>query len=110
MDLLHQSFAILWILYKLSKLLPGITLIGPHIIGSNYLSVFTIGSRGSLKTQRGRAKLIVTFLYTLAGLLSKNLIISMPTAPTTIAVVVAMAGIIFPAISLTLKLSTSSIL
>jgi hypothetical protein len=35
---------------------------------------------------------------------------SIPTAPTTIAVVVAMAGIIFPAISLTLKLSTSSIL
>jgi len=36
--------------------------------------------------------------------------ISIPTAPTTIAVVVAIAGIILPAISLTLKLSTSSIL
>lgn len=36
--------------------------------------------------------------------------IYIPTAPTTMAVVVAMAGMIFPAMSLTLKLSTSSIL
>jgi hypothetical protein len=86
------------------------TLIGPHIIGSNYLSSFIIGGRGSLNTQRGSARLIVTFLYTSAGLLSKYLIISIPTAPTTIAVVVAIAGIILPAISLTLKLSTYSIL
>jgi hypothetical protein len=35
---------------------------------------------------------------------------STPTAPTTIAVVVAIAGIILPAISFTLKLSTSYIL
>lgn len=34
----------------------------------------------------------------------------MPTAPTTMAVVVAIAGMILPAISLTLKLSTYSIL
>jgi hypothetical protein len=33
-----------------------------------------------------------------------------PTAPTIIAVVVAIAGIIFPAINLTLKLSTYYIL
>jgi hypothetical protein len=37
------------------------------------------------------------------------LMTSMPTAPTTMAVVVAMAGMIFPAMSFTLKLSTSSI-
>lgn len=37
------------------------------------------------------------------------LIISNPTVPTIIAVVVAKAGIIFPAINLTLKLSTSLI-
>lgn len=43
-------------------ILPGIAFIGPHIIGSNYLSVISIGGRGSLKTQSGRAKLIVTFL------------------------------------------------
>jgi hypothetical protein len=34
----------------------------------------------------------------------------MPMAPTTIAVVVAMAGMIFPAMILILKLSTYSIL
>lgn len=86
------------------------TLIGPHMIWSNSLSVFSIGYNGSLNTQRGRAKLIVTFLYTLAGLFKRNLIIYMPTAPTTMAVVVAIAGMILPAISLTLKLSTYSIL
>jgi hypothetical protein len=92
-----------------NKILPGMTLIGPHIIGSNSLSVLTMASIGSLKTQRGSAKLQVKFLYAPAFLPTKNLMISKPTAPTTIAVVVAIAGIIFPAISLTLKLSTSSI-
>ncbi len=85
-------------------------LIGPHIIGSNSLSVITIGGNGSLNTHMGSAKLIVTFLKTYEGFLRIYFIISMPTAPTTIAVVVAIAGIIFPAISLTLKLSTSYIL
>lgn len=91
----------------IEKLLPGTTLIGPHMIGSNSLSTLTIASRGSLKTQRGSARLIVTFLNAEAFLFSKYLMTSIPTTPTTIAVVVAMAGIIFPAISLTLKLSTS---
>ncbi len=48
----------------------------------------------------------MTFLNTDAGKFNKNLTIYMPTAPTTIAVVVAIAGIILPAINLTLKLST----
>lgn len=82
---------------------------GPHMIGSNSLSVFTMASRGSLKIHRGRARLMVTFLKTSAFLPSRNLMTSMPTAPTTMAVVVAMAGMIFPAMSFTLKLSTSSI-
>jgi hypothetical protein len=47
------------------------------------------------------------FLKTEASFLRISLMIYIPTTPTTIAVVVAIAGIIFPAISLTLKLSTS---
>ena len=64
LDLLCLFYPILWILNKILKkiLLPGMTFIGPHIIGSNYLSSFIIGSRGSLNTHKGRAKLIVTFL------------------------------------------------
>jgi hypothetical protein len=65
---------------------------------------------GSLKTHKGSARFMVTFLKFDAGLLSKSLIISIPTVPTTIAVVVAMAGIILPAMSFILKLSTYSIL
>jgi hypothetical protein len=53
--------------------------------------------------------LMVTFLKKEALFPKRYLMISMPTAPTTMAVVVAMAGMILPAISLTLKLSTSSI-
>lgn len=41
------------------------------------------------------------FLILTTSFLSINLKISNPTAPTIIAVVVAKAGIIFPAISLT---------
>jgi len=70
------------------------------------LSLKTIGSIGSLKTSKGRARLIVTFLKADGGLLSKNLMISIPIAPTIVAVVVAMAGMIFPAMSLILKLSS----
>lgn len=50
------------------------------------------------------------FLILLTGFLSKHLITSIPTAPTTIAVVVAIAGIIFPAIIFTVKGETSLIL
>ncbi len=53
---------------------------------------------------------MVTFLNVEAGLLRRNFMISIPTAPTTVAVVVAIAGIILPAMSLILKLSTYSIL
>lgn len=84
--------------------------IGPHIIGSNYLSVISIGASGSLNTHKGSARFIVTFLNTYIGFFRIYLMISIPTAPTTMAVVVAIAGIILPAISLTLKLSTYSIL
>lgn len=83
---------------------------GPHIIGSNYLSLISIGGNGSLNTHKGKAKLAVTFLKISIPFFITNLIIYIPTAPTIIAVVVAMAGIILPAISLTLKLSTYSIL
>jgi len=41
------------------------------------------------------------FLILLTGLFKINLIISNPTAPTTMAVVVAKAGIILPAINFT---------
>ena len=82
---------------------------GPHIIGSYYLSVISIGGNGSLKTHNGKAKFTVIFLNTYGPLFNKNFIISIPTAPTTIAVVVAIAGMILPAINFTLKLSTSSI-
>ncbi len=37
-------------------------LTGPAIIGSNSLSVISIGGNGSLKTHSGSAKLMVTFL------------------------------------------------
>ncbi len=90
-------------------LLPGMALIGPFKITSNYLSVLTIGYRGSLKTSNGKAKFTEIFLKTVTGLSRISLIISTPTAPTTKAVVVAIAGIILPAISLILKLSFSSI-
>jgi len=58
-----------------------------------------------LNTSKGKARFMVTFLKADAGFPSKSLIISIPTAPTIVAVVVAIAGIIFPAISLILKLS-----
>jgi hypothetical protein len=79
------------------------------IKGSYLLSTFTTASVGSLKIKRGRAKLIVTFLNTLAFFPNIYLIISRPTAPTIVAVVVEIAGIILPAMSLILKLSASSI-
>jgi hypothetical protein len=47
------------------------------------------------------------FLKAEESFLRMSLMIYIPTTPTTIAVVVAMAGIILPAINLTLKLSTS---
>lgn len=79
---------------------------GPFIYTSNSVSLISIGGITSLNTHSGSAKLIVTFLKDYIGLFSKYFMISMPTAPTTIAVVVASAGIILPAINLTLKLST----
>jgi hypothetical protein len=59
-----------------------------------------------LKIHKGKAKFAVMFLCKETGFLDINFIIYTPTAPTTIAVVVAIAGIILPAISFTLKLST----
>ena len=53
---------------------------------------------------------MVTFLKIYIGLFKMYLIIYRPTAPTTTAVVVTIAGIILPAISLILKLSTYYIL
>jgi hypothetical protein len=53
---------------------------------------------------------MVTFLKEEAGLFSKYLMTYIPMHPTTIAVVVAIAGIILPAMSFILKLSISWIL
>lgn len=90
--------------------LGGMALIGPSITSSYYLSSWTIGGKGSEKTQSGRARFMNEFLYNYGLWLRIFLMISIPTAPTIIAVVVAIAGIILPAINLTLKLSTYSIL
>lgn len=80
------------------------------IIGSYSLSLFSIGGEGSLNNHKGTAKFINEFFILETYLFKTNLITSIPTAPTTIAVVVAMAGIILPAIIFTLNLSTSGIL
>jgi uncharacterized ferritin-like protein (DUF455 family) len=69
-----------------------------------------MAGKGSLNNQRGKAKFMKVFFIFDTSLPYNNLYNSMPTAPTTIAVVVAIAGIIFPAINLTLNLSTSGIL
>ena len=61
-DLSCLSYPTLWILYLRTEVLPGIAFIGPHITSSNSLSIISIGGRGSLNTQRGRAKLTVMFL------------------------------------------------
>ena len=83
---------------------------GPLSDSSKSLSLNIIGSTGSLKMSKGSARLIVTFLNTLRGLLRRNLMISIPIVPTTVAVVVAIAGMILPAISLIWKLSFYSML
>lgn len=64
-----------------------------------------------MNTNKDNAKFTVIFLkypylYYFKFGFKKYFIISTPTAPTTKAVAVAMAGIILPAINLTLKLST----
>jgi len=46
---------------KINKLV-GIYLTGPCIIGSYYLSLFTIGAKGSLNTNKGKAKFTKAFL------------------------------------------------
>jgi hypothetical protein len=54
---------------------------------------------GSENTKRGSAKLMKPFLYySISSIPWTNLYISAETQPVIIAVVVAMAGIIFPAI------------
>lgn len=68
-----------------------------------------MGGKGSEKSQRGRARLMKQFFILDTYFPKTHFIISSPTVPTTIAVVVARAGIILPAINLTLKLSTSLI-
>ena len=46
----------------IKKLLPGATLTGAPMRTSNSLSIFTIAGCGSLKTNKGNAKLTVMFL------------------------------------------------
>lgn len=79
------------------------------MMGSYSLSLVWIGGKGSEKSQRGSARLMNVFFILETPFPKTNLINSIPTVPTTIAVVVAKAGIIFPAINFTLKLSTSFI-
>lgn len=88
----------------------GTALTGPMAIGSFSLSVALLGGNGSLNSHSGKAKLENKFLNELVGLLRTLLIISIPTAPITIAVVVAIAGIILPAINFTLCFGASGIL
>ena len=86
-------------------------MIGPHMIGSNSLDLFLLTSSGSLKRNRGRARLMKLFLNLSTSVNPyTNLKISLATAPVIIAVVVAMAGIILPAISFVLWKSASLIL
>ena len=85
-------------------------MIGPIIIGSNYLSQLIIGYDGSENTNSGRAKFIVEFLWTFVSFLRINLIISITDNPAVTATVVTTLGIISAALIKTLNLSTGSIL
>jgi len=68
---------------------------------SNSTSFACIAGKGSLKSHKGKAKFIKEFLIFSTGFFYRYLIISIPIDPTTIAVVVASAGMIFPAINFT---------
>lgn len=70
----------------------------------------SVGFSSSEKTKSDTPRFEKEFLKAVKGAFSKYLIISMPTAPTTIAVVAAIAGTILPAINLTFKCDTSFIL
>lgn len=85
-------------------------MIGPIIIGSNYLSQLIIGFDGSENTNSSRAKFIVEFLWTFVSFLRINLIISITDNPAVTATVLTTLGIISAALIKTLNLSTGSIL
>ncbi len=70
-------------------------------IGSNSLVLVLLTSVGSVNTNNGNARFIKAFLnYSNSFMPYTNLYISVHTQPVIIAVVVAIAGIIFPAIIL----------
>jgi hypothetical protein len=60
-----------------------------------------LGGSGSENKNKGRAKLMKEFLILSTFLFNTYFMISNPTAPTIMAVVVASAGMILPAINLT---------
>ena len=83
----------------------------PIRMGSYSLDFVLLAGVGSEKTNKGRARLMNPFLYD--SISSKHwtyLYSSAPTQPVIIAVVVAMAGMIFPAIILVFCWSHSWIL
>jgi len=81
--------------------LEGTALIGPNIISSYSLSTTYFGGKGSDQINSGRAKLTKVFLLCSTSISDYCLIISIPQIPTINAVLVAIAGIILPAIILT---------
>ena len=68
---------------------------------------FLGGAMGSEKAKRGRARLTNPFLYFSSFLSWTSLRSSMHTRPVTSAVVVTIAGMIFPAIPLDCRESVS---
>ena len=68
------------------------------------------GSRGSELAMKPSARLTKLLRYASTGLLCSSLKISRQTSPVTSAVVVAMAGMILPAMSLERCLSASAVL
>jgi hypothetical protein len=82
-------------------LLAGTAFTGPKKMMLWAWSWCWLGGKGSLNKKRGSAKLMKALRILPTSTLSKYLMISMPTAPTIMAVVVARAGMILPAMSLT---------
>ena len=88
----------------------GTHLTSSYKMSSNTNSGFFFGGTNSLKTNIGKAKFMVDILIIWLGFFNMIFKNSIPTNPTTVAVVVARAGIIFPAIILISNLSNSFML
>mmetsp|Transcript_1654 Transcript_1654/g.4486 ORF Transcript_1654/g.4486 Transcript_1654/m.4486 type:complete len:201 (-) Transcript_1654:2572-3174(-) len=90
----------------------GFALTGPWMMGSKSLLTVFAGGMGSERSQRGRARFTKPFLNSsnFLDFSVTTLRSSAVTSPITMAVVVAIAGMIFPAIIFTLCFSASGIL